>query len=140
MSSYAGCIDWTGSARHSDSDNMAISNQHLDMLNRLVSAANQRHQVISQNIANVNTPNYKRLELNFEAELAKEIQRGSSSRAQKAAPQIHATAGLLARADGNNVDIDKEVGQLTKNAMLQQAYLQLMGTEMSQMRRAMEGG
>jgi flagellar basal body rod protein FlgB len=33
-----------------------------------------------------------------------------------------------------------EVGQMNKNALLQQVYLQMMGAEMSMMRRAIDGG
>ena len=119
---------------------MSVFEQQFDLLSRLVSAADQRQQVISHNIANVNTPNYKRLELDFEAELAQEIRRGAGAAGSSATPVIRETAGLTTRADGNNVDIDQEIGQLNKNALLQQVYLQLLGTEMSQMRRAMEGG
>ena len=119
---------------------MSVFDQHLDLLSRLVSATDQRQQVISHNIANVNTPNFKRLELDFEAELAKEIKRGVGAGGSAATPVVKQTPGLTTRADGNNVDIDQEIGQLNKNALLQQVYLQLLGTEMSQMRRAMEGG
>ncbi len=119
---------------------MSILNQNTDMLARLISAGDQRQQVISHNIANVNTPNYQRMELDFEAELAKEIRSSIKSDKGSAEPVVRHTQGLKARADGNNVNIDKEMGELNKNALLQQIYLQLLGTEMSQMRRAMEGG
>ena len=116
---------------------MAILEQNYSMLARLINAADQRQKVISQNIANVNTPNYKRLELNFEEALATELtqRRGSTT---QATPSVRETPGLAARADGNNVDIDMEIGQLGKNALLQQVYLQLVGTELSQMHRAIE--
>ena len=119
---------------------MGLLNQHFDLLTRLLTASEQRQRVISNNIANVNTPGFKRLELKFEDALAKEISR--EDRGQKsvrpASASIQMTAGLPSRADGNNVDIDKEVGQLNKTALLQQMYLQLMGTELDQMRRAMQ--
>lgn len=118
---------------------MTILNQKLDLLTRLLSAAEQRQQVISHNIANVNTPNYRRLELDFEAALAQELDRGTGKESP-ATPTVKQTMGLPARSDGNNVDIDQEIGQLNKNALLQQVYLQLMSTDIGQMRRAMEGG
>lgn len=117
---------------------MAILEQNYSLLARLVDAADQRQKVISQNIANVNTPNYQRLELNFEEALAQELTQKSSSGSQ-AMPVVSKTQGLPARADGNNVDIDMEIGQLNKNALLQQVYLQLLSTEMGQMQRAIQG-
>ena len=116
---------------------MAILEQNYSMLARLINAADQRHKVISQNIANVNTPNYRRLELNFEEALAAELTQRRASAAE-ATPSVRETPGLPARADGNNVDIDKEIGELGKNSLLQQVYLQLLGTELSQMHRAIE--
>ena len=119
---------------------MAIQTNQVDLLTRLLSASEQRQQVISNNIANVNTPEYRSLELQFEDALAAEITKKGKPIGSAAAPSVTQTRGLAARADGNNVDIDRELGLLNKNAMLQQLYLQLIGTDMNQMRRAMEGG
>lgn len=120
---------------------MAILDSQLDLLTRLVDATEMRQKVIGQNIANVNTPGYRRMEVNFEQALAAELARSAASHAiHKATPQTGYTAGLGARADGNNVDIDMEIGQMNKNALLQQVYLQVIGAEMGMMRRAIDGG
>jgi len=108
----------------------------FDLLGRLVSATELRQRVISNNLANVNTPNYQRLDVEFETALAQELTGKSHS---TATPQVVATPGLTARADGNNVDIDREIGQMNKNAMLQQTYLQLLGSHLEQMRLAIGG-
>ena len=111
-------------------------NAQFDLLSRLISASDLRQRVISNNITNVNTPNYRRLDVDFEKQLAQEIQGKSQHTAQA---EIVATKGLTARADGNNVDIDHEMGQMSKNAMLQQTYIQLLGSNLEQMRIAIEG-
>lgn len=118
---------------------MQSLNPQFDLLGRLISATDLRQRVISQNIANVNTPNYRRLDIDFEQQLAAELN-SSGPVSIPAEPQVVETPGLNARADGNNVDIDREIGHLNKNALLQQVYLQLLGTEMNQMRIAIEGG
>lgn len=115
---------------------MQSLNPQFDLLGRLINAAETRHRVISNNIANVNTPNYRRLDVSFEEQLAQEMAGGTSMQAQ---PEIVQTQGLVARADGNNVDIDREIGQLNKNAMLQQTWIQLLASEMEQMRLAISG-
>ena len=110
----------------------------VDVLGRLINAADMRQRVISHNLSNVNTPNYQRLDVDFESQLAAEL--GQSNKVTDATqPVIYQTPGLVARADGNNVDMDQEIGQMNKNALLQQAYLQLLGTELNQMRLAIEG-
>ncbi len=113
----------------------AISSQ-FDLLGRLIRASEIRQRVISNNLANVNTPNYRRLDVNFEAQLAQELQGHGFSEAK---PEIFETPGLTSKADGNNVDVDREIGQLNKNAMLSQAYIQLLGNNLAQMRLAIEG-
>ena len=118
---------------------MALLQNQIDLLSRLLDATDMRQQVIAQNIANVNTPGYRRMDVSFEEALAQELNRSQTPVVRKAVPQVHYTAGLEARADGNNVDIDMEIGQLNKNALLQQVYLQVLGSEMSMMRRAIDG-
>lgn len=113
-------------------------NSHLDLLGRLINASEERQKVISQNIANVNTPFYKRLEYNFEDQLAKELERGAGD-LEGVNAQIRRTDGLPSRSDGNNVDIDREIGEMNKNAILQQTYLRLLGHELAQMRLAIQG-
>ncbi|MCA9033763.1 MAG: flagellar basal body rod protein FlgB [Planctomycetaceae bacterium] len=117
---------------------MQSLNPQFDLLGRLISASEMRHKVISHNIANVNTPDYQRLDVEFEQQLSQELARGQSDGHRSAAPEVIQTPGLINRADGNNVDIDREIGQLNKNALLQQVWLQLLTTEMNQMRTAIE--
>lgn len=115
---------------------MQSINSQFDLLGRLIEASEMRQRVISNNLANVNTPNYRRIDVNFEEQLAQELEGQSMG---KATPEIVQTAGLKTKADGNNVDVDLEIGQLNKNAMLQQAYIQLLGSHLAQMRLAIEG-
>lgn len=117
---------------------MRTFDAQVGVLGRLINAADMRQRVISHNLANVNTPNFLRLDVDFERQLAAEL--GQNNNVTNAAkPVIYQTPGLLARADGNNVDMDQEIGQMNKNALLQQAYLQLLGTKLNQMRLAIEG-
>jgi flagellar basal-body rod protein FlgB len=115
---------------------MQSLNPQFDLLERLIHATDLRQRVISNNLANVNTPNYRRLDVDFETQLAAELSGRSSA---TAAPVLIETPGLTARADGNNVDIDREIGQLNKNSMLQQTYIQLLGSHLEQMRLAIGG-
>ena len=115
---------------------MQSLNSHFDLLGRLIEASEMRQRVIANNLTNVTTPNYRRLDVEFEAQLAEELQGRSFG---PASPQIVETPGLTTKADGNNVDVDREIGQLNKNAMLQQTYVQLLGSHLERMRLAIEG-
>ena len=107
--------------------------QHLPSL---LDAAALRQRTISHNLANVNTPGYRRLDVKFEESLAEVMHSPSAAKSVRA--EITEDNSGTARADGNNVDIDKELGELNKNAMLAQFYSQLIQTQFETMRRAIE--
>jgi hypothetical protein len=65
------------------------------------------HQL--NNLANVNTPGYRRLDVEFEQALIEELASDPASRTRPLEARIVEEAGLSLRADGNNVDIDQEI-------------------------------
>jgi len=139
---FAGYSDCSDLRLPADADDMQSLNSQFDLLGRLIDATEVRHRAISNNIANVNTPNYRRMDVEFEEQLTRELsgpKNADGSARMTAKPEMVLTPGLTARADGNNVDIDREIGQLNKNAMLQQTYVQLLSTYLEQMRLAIQG-
>ncbi len=108
----------------------------IPLLARLMDVASLRSDVIAQNIANVNTPGYQAQEVRFEDELAKALGRGSIDSAD---PHVQPTPGLVNRDDGNNVDIDREMGDSTKNSLLFELYAQLLSIQISQYKSAIKG-
>jgi flagellar basal-body rod protein FlgB len=117
---------------------LGLSGQ-ADLLVQLLRASEVRHQVISQNLANVNTAGYKRLAVNFEDQLEERIERGETYSAASVDPEITTDLTLPARADGNNVDIDIEIGELQRNSLLYQTYTQVLASQFGSMRRAISG-
>ncbi|MCR9119171.1 MAG: flagellar basal body rod protein FlgB [bacterium] len=116
---------------------MNVTPSQFDAVQKLMSAAELRHRAIGENIANVNTPNYKRLVVDFESELAKHMAEGGTAEELNALkPDIHVDPHAVARGDGNTVDIDQELGDMSKNVMLYQTYAQLLTSKLSQMKAA----
>ncbi len=111
----------------------------VDMLGRLLDMAQTRHSAISQNLANVDTPGYQRLEVTFEESLGRTISGSAGRKPEDFQPVIRRTAGGAQRADGNNVDVDMEIGDLNQNALLYQTYVQVLATQLAQMRAAIGG-
>lgn len=108
----------------------------LGVLTQLLDASNLRHRVIAQNVANVNTPGYRRLEVAFEADLARALNSPSGGNPVK--PRV-VTGDGPERVDGNNVDIDVEMNTLTKNALLYQAATQIIASRVATLRSAISG-
>lgn len=118
-----------------------MNSSTMDYLQRGLQAANLRHEVISNNIANVNTPRFKKSDVIFESLLAKELGLDKDERKlelvrtrdkhlpipfpEKATAQIQRDDIHTMRVDENNVDIDVEMANLAKN----QIYYNTMAKE-----------
>jgi flagellar basal-body rod protein FlgB len=102
-----------------------------------------RQQVISRNISNVDTPGYKAEDISFEQTVRQAIQKGESA-AMTTTNVLHMQAdepltgfvsqqrtGGTDRADGNNVDIDTELTDMTETSVRYQAISQLISKKFS---------
>jgi flagellar basal-body rod protein FlgB len=118
---------------------MTIHTESMELLTRLINATTLRHDVIAQNVANVNTPGYQTLEVSFEDTLEEAMAAGTEGTAAAPAPQVIVGTGGIERADGNNVDIDLEIARLQKNALFSKVYTQLLSGELAQFRSAIAG-
>ncbi len=72
------------------------------LLERALSAASLRHKVLASNVANVDTPGYKRFDVAMQAALRQDP--GSPL-----ADSIYRQSGTSLRLDGNNVDVEQEM-------------------------------
>ena len=128
------------------------SSPYAALLETSLYTASARHKVISNNIANVNTPNFKKSEVPFEqqlqqayngqvAELAKTHERhlGNSKKGQFS-PAIHTLSNYSLRTDGNNVDIDIEMAELAKNNIYYDAVAQQLSRYFSTIKSAINEG
>jgi flagellar basal-body rod protein FlgB len=97
-----------------------------------------KHRVFSQNLANVNTPGYQRLKVDFDEALSQHLGAGDGGELALE-PQVVADGSRSARADGNTVDIDLEIGELQRNALMYQTYSQILASQFGTMRRAISG-
>lgn len=117
---------------------MPVTPSQLDLLTKLLDVASLRHRVIAQNVANVNTPGYHRLDVAFETALDQELRSGAADVAKLPASVVEVSGGAT-RDDGNNVDIDAEMGRLNKNTLLFNVYAQILASKMAAMRSAIAG-
>lgn len=98
---------------------------YVNVLQKAADASWVRNDVLSNNIANVDTPGYKRQDVDFESQLKRALRstRFKSVDARVGAvstielkPRIYTDSpGFSYRLDGNNVDVDTESAQLAAN-------------------------
>jgi len=104
-----------------------------------------RQRTIANNIANVDTPNFKASEVRFEDALKSAVNRGQASSAgdQSSLNRSISRSSLLdatsTRADGNNVDIDREMELLGEANLNYSALTQLMSTRIGILRNVING-
>lgn len=98
---------------------------YVNVLNKAADAAWQRNDILSNNIANVDTPGYKRQDIDFQSQFRRAL--GNSRYETVDAKVAHVSGAELQarvytdaanfsyRLDGNNVDIDSEETELASN-------------------------
>ena len=105
-----------------------------------------RHTAVANNVANVDTPGFIRADVRFEEALAAALHlarrapnhdcRGLQTLSLRPTKNISAPA----RADGNNVDIDREMVVLARNALSYQAAIETLSARIRMLRSAIKQG
>lgn len=104
---------------------------YINVLEKAADASWTRNTVLANNIANVDTPNYKRQDVKFEDYLANALHSDSvldnavnSMDLKTITPTVYTDqAELSYRLDGNNVDIDVEQANYAENQIKYNAIL-----------------
>jgi flagellar basal-body rod protein FlgB len=89
-------------------------------------ATAERQTAVAQNLANANTPGYRRVTVNFEDQLQSLIAGGDRKALEAFTPQMTAEAAAPVRADGSSVDIEREAADQATNGMTYQALATVM--------------
>ncbi len=106
---------------------MELRSFESDLLSRLMSASVQRAKVIEGNLANHNTPGFRRRVLRFEDLLRSALPRGEDA-ARAVAPRIEEDLVTPTREDGNNVTMELELSALRENKLLFDTYAAIVET------------
>ena len=121
---------------------------YISVLDKAADAAWLRNDAIANNIANVDTPGYKRQDVAFESELKKAIGRSSNTsnmdqrvaaiRTAQLKPVPYTDlSGYSYRLDGNNVDIDTENVMLAENQIKYQGLINGISEEFNNLQMVM---
>ncbi len=110
-----------------------------ELIARLLDVYSVRHRVIAQNVANVNTPHYHQLDVDFEDAFTRALTNHDPEALKHVQPAVVENGSGPERADGNNVDIDNEMGRLEKNTLLYRTFVQILATHVATQRSAISG-
>ena len=106
------------------------------MLSKLMEMSMERQRVISSNIANVNTPGYKRRVLSFESEFARLVKEQDQASLEKMRGFVEEDTKSPGREDGNNVQLPNETNDLMQNGMYHRLLNRALKLKMSILKAA----
>lgn len=125
-----------------------ISSDAFNFVNILGKAADAswlRNNMLANNIANNDTPGYKRKDVRFESFLEAQMLKGGSLRDRVASTKLNRLEGVVYtdyaslsyRKDGNNVDIHTENSYLAQNQLRYSVLIDSMNQEFSRLKTAL---
>ena len=128
----------------------------IETLSRALDLRSRKHEMILNNVANADTPNYKPFAMNVEAVLQENRQPIATGQMEQTddrhltgQPMIAETSAgresaednpLLLRGDRNGVDIDAEMAALAKNSLLYKASAQIVSSKFKGLKNVISGG
>jgi flagellar basal-body rod protein FlgB len=111
----------------------------IPLLSRALDLTAQRQTLVSQNIANIDTPGYHTRDIDFRQELQRALP-DEENLSATAVPFVREVPGLIERPDGNNVSIDRESLLMAQNQLQYQTEAQLLHSEFNRLQLAINGG
>jgi len=109
-------------------------------LERALAGAAQRQAILANNIANANTPGFRRSDLDFHTALAEALERGASAaelRNLPLQPQMDESGAV--RVDGSNVNVEREMASLAENSLEYQSIVAVMRARVHMLEQAITG-
>ncbi|MGH9392566.1 MAG: flagellar basal body rod protein FlgB [Terriglobales bacterium] len=108
--------------------------QILTGLQSYLDVAARRQSLIASNMANIDTPGYQTQDLDFSQALT------AAENGMDPATTQHAVDGLLARPDGNNVNLDRESFLMAQTQLQYSTGISLLRDEFHRLNMAITGG
>jgi flagellar basal-body rod protein FlgB len=133
---------------------MSIFDTSFYVLEKSLDAASLRQRVYANNIANVDTPNFKRSDVSFEDQLQSFLNGNQTFNivgfrtdprhipigSEGLQPQVYQDTSTIFQNNGNNVDIDSEMTLIAKNQIQYNALIEQMNQQFNLLKVAIGNG
>jgi flagellar basal-body rod protein FlgB len=118
---------------------MDLSDKNVVLLSKLLDLTSSKNKVIANNIANTNTPGFKKFEVSFQKELRKAVESKNINKVKNIQESITMSKDKSTRKDGNNVDLDKELVSFYQMSDRHNIYLEILARKFTGMIAAIKG-
>jgi flagellar basal-body rod protein FlgB len=114
-----------------------IETPTMQRLEHFLDLVTFRHELVSSNLANVDTPGYRTQDIDFESEMRRAEQRLEGA---EVSPHVQEVKGLIERPDGNNVSLERETMSLARVQLQYRAGVELLRNEIHTLQSAINEG
>ncbi|MBN11632.1 MAG: flagellar basal body rod protein FlgB [Opitutaceae bacterium] len=119
-----------------------LERENYVLAKKMLDVSQARHEAISGNLANAETPGYKRVDIkaNFPDELKKLAESNDVESISKLQTRLETDLNSpIVRPDGNNVQLDSELLKMSENAMQYEFLTQYTANSMKRIKTAITG-
>jgi flagellar basal-body rod protein FlgB len=95
-----------------------------------------RQKAVANNVANLQTPGYRRLDVRFEELLSKAIASGEEIDLDELGAELYQPKNTAVKPDGNDVNLEGEIGEMVKNTLRQKAFVRILNKKFQQIDQA----
>lgn len=132
---YEECLEISVIESMFQTDNYVLGQKLLDV-------SHIRHKLLSGNLANLETPGYKRMDIDpsFEAQLVQSVFADDFDRVRESQVRVASDETAAAvRPDGNNVSLNNELMEINENAMQYEFLTQYVSDNIKSLNKAIRG-
>lgn len=108
----------------------------LDIIQAGIKAESLRQKAIANNIANMETPGYRRFDIKFKELLDKALDSPNGLDINKLIPELYQPKQTPLKSNGNDVSLENEVGEMVKNTLRHKALIRLLSKKYRQIEMA----
>ena len=127
----------------------------IPVMEKVLNLRSMEHNLMTSNIANIDTPNYKGFDLVIEEALKNPANNGTSILLERTSPGHLPTRGLQAdgvrakivqapqnmqKGDKNTVDLDWAMAKMSENNLMYDAMVQIISKKFNSIKSAITGG
>ncbi|HTS18837.1 MAG TPA: flagellar basal body rod protein FlgB [Verrucomicrobiae bacterium] len=109
---------------------------------KMMDATVLRHEAIASNLANVDTPSYKRMDVDasFSSELSRALASGNGDQVTGLQPKLSLDPNAVAQSrDGNTVNLETELADLQQNTLAHAVETQVINYDLTHLQMAITG-
>jgi len=115
---------------------LSKTNNIIEVLEVAIGSEALRQKAIANNVANIETPGYRRIDLKFEQLLAKALNPDGYVDLKEVEPILYNPKNTPVKSNGNDVKLEIEVGEMVKNSIRHKLFVRMLNKKYQNIQEA----